>query len=156
MTKQLLQKIIKVMFLSLIALVLFMLLRSLGGPSNIGETVNLYDDVLIGQTAKRRDGASRVWVTRLSKAQLRQRAELSNHVVESNSGCNAQPMLCVVLAKTEKSGIDIVYSATSPDGFPADVPWYGGFVDPYTGETYDVFGRAYKTTYIRKSALQVL
>jgi len=151
-----LQSVIKWMFLSLLAFLLYVLFSSLSGPSNIVSGVNLYDDVMIGQTAKRRDGPNRVWVTRLSKVQLSYHGQLNEFVVAPNSGCDKERVLCVILAKTARSGIDVVYSATSPDGFPAGVPWYGGFVDPSTGEMFDLFGRAYKTTFREQRALNTI
>ena len=143
------------MFLSLVAFLFYVLLSSLSGPSNIGNTVTLYDDVMIGQTAKRRDGSERVWVTRLSKSQLSHATELDDFVVAPTAGCSRNQVLCVILANTDSPGIDVVYSATSPNGFPAGVPWYGGFVDPSTGEVFDLFGRAYQATFKDQSELKI-
>jgi len=81
LSKELLQKLIKTMFCGLFLMVAYILLRSLGGPSRITSTAetsgkNLYNDVVIGQTAARRQGSTRVWVTRLSAVHKRQARDL--------------------------------------------------------------------------------
>jgi len=123
---------------------LFVLFRSLSGPSLTSSAGDAFDNVVIGQTALRRIGQQRVWVTRLSKSQVRQVRQLNALVVDASAGCKASNTLCVVNAESFRSGIDLVYSADAPSQLASDIAWYGGFVDPTTGGIFDFMGRAYK------------
>ena len=150
-----LQTLIKAMFFLLAVGLLYALLSSLGGPSRVRHTATLFDDVLIGQTAARRDGTNRVWVTRLNAMQRTQANKLNNWVADPQSGCSLKVVLCVLVAETQRFGVDVVYTDTVPRGLKADTPWYGGFIDPSTGEVFDRMGRAYAETSTGRKQLEV-
>ena len=161
LSKELLQKLVKTMFCGLFLVVAYILLRSLGGPSRITSTADtsnksLYDDVVIGQTAARRQGSTRVWVTRLSEAHKRQARDLNQYLVDPDAGCAIDADLCVIEAKTDRSGIDITFTAVAPRSVTSDIPWFGGYVDPTTGEIFDRLGRAYTVTHKARVALPIL
>lgn len=139
-----LSRIIRAMLTLLVLAFLYILFRSLSGPSLSSNTGGVFDNVVIGQTALRRISAQRVWVTRLSKSQVRERAQLDEFVIDATSGCKPEGTLCVVAAESSRSGIDIVYTSTAPAQLPRGLPWYGGFVDPVSGGVFDLFGRALK------------
>lgn len=123
----------------------FVLFRSLSGPSLTTQSANAFDDVQIGETTIRRIESTRVWVTRLSPMLRNQLSELDQLVVNSNSGCALDADLCVVLARTERSGIELVFSIEHPIQLASGIKWYGGFVNPSNGAVYDRLGRAYKS-----------
>ena len=76
MTKRaLLWQAIKYMFVLVAFAFVFVLFRSLGGPSVSGNPQEAFEDVVTSQTALRRYNGQRVWVTRLSEQQ-RQQAEI--------------------------------------------------------------------------------
>ncbi len=159
MPKQTLVTLIKLMFLALVLVFLFVLFRSLGGPSRIAVTANLFDDVVIGQTAPRRVGSDKVWVTRLSSAQRNQINSINDFVIAPQAGCSLGAEVCVLGAATERSGIDVIYIAETPAQLPDSVPWFGGFVDPTTGAVFDRLGRAYRDSRVSgegRIALDVL
>lgn len=137
-------QLIRGMLILLVMSFAFVLLRSLGGPSLTKNTNGTFDNVVIGQTTIRRSGQQRVWVTRLSKLQVRQAKQLETSMVAPNVGCKPSLALCVLAANSQRSGIDIVYLLTAPSQLPKGVDWYGGFVDPATGGVFDFLGRAYK------------
>jgi hypothetical protein len=122
----------------------FILLRSLSGPSYTSISNAAFDNVVIGQTALRRLGSERVWVTRLSQSHVRQAADLNSLVVNPEAGCKRSQVLCVISAKASRSGIDIVYLNDVPAQLPSGIDWHGGFVDPSSGGVFDFLGRAYK------------
>ena len=64
--------------------------------------------------------------------------------------------LCVIEAKTDRSGIDITFTAVAPRSVTSDIPWFGGYVDPTTGEIFDRLGRAYTVTHKARVALPIL
>jgi len=136
----------------------FVLFRSLGGPSLTKQSEVAFDDVQIGQTAMRRINGVRVWATRLSAEQRQQLIELNSAVVNSNSGCSIEKAVCVLSAKTQRSGINIVFSKEHPIQLASELNWYGGFVDPSNGSVYDRLGRAYRSMRQtnRRDALEVL
>lgn len=136
--------LIRAMLALLVLAFIFVLFRSLSGPSLTSSPNAVFDNVVIGQTALRRLARERVWVTRLSSAQVRQAGELNAVVVDALVGCRPSAVLCVLSAKSSRSGIDLVYVATPPAQLPSDTLWYGGFVDPATGGVFDFLGRAYK------------
>ena len=159
MTKrELLGNTIRSMLVIALFAFVFVLFRSLSGPSLTSQSEVAFDDVQIGETAMRRALGARVWVTRLSPAQRSQLAELSELVVNPNSGCALQSEVCVLSATTQRDGIDVVFSIAHPIQLASDIKWYGGFVDPTNGAVYDRLGRAYKTLrqLNRKDALEVL
>lgn len=137
--------VIRVMLLVLVLGFLFVLFRSLSGPSITSSSArNAFDNVVVGQTALRRSGSQRLWVTRLSDVQRGQAKILSDWLVDANAGCTIEQDLCIIHAESLRSGIDLVYSAKAPNQLPKKAPWYGGFVDPSTGGAFDFMGRAYK------------
>ena len=137
-------RLIRAMLILLVLAFLFVLFRSLSGPSLTSESKSTFDDVVIGQTAIRRLAKQRVWVTRLSASQKRQLIELDSVVVDPQAGCNKLVTLCVIKAQSSRSGIDLVYLSDAPDSLSRDVIWYGGFIDPASGGVFDFMGRAYK------------
>jgi len=149
-------RVIKAMFLVLVMGFVYVLFRSLGGPSRVTTSENLFDDVVIGQTAARRLGNDKVWVTRLSSLHRNQASEVSGHVRDANAGCQIVEDLCVLKAATQRNGIDIIFTANAPDQLPSSKPWYGGFVDPTTGEVFDRLGRAYADNRSDRIVLEVL
>ncbi len=140
-----LSRIIRAMLSVLAIAFLFILFRSLGGPPLASSSNTAFDNVVIGQTALRRLGRQRVWVTRLSASQVRQADELSSFVIDPQSGCAPSTSLCVIAAQSSRPGIEIVYSHTIPDKLASNIPWYGGYVDPVSGGIFDVLGRAYNS-----------
>jgi hypothetical protein len=92
-----------------------------------------FDDIAVGQTAKRLLAGRRVWVTRFSDEE---RARL-----DSSHPCASSPV-CVVSALGQADGIDIVYTRATPPQIRSDTNWQGGFVDPTSGAVYDLSGRA--------------
>ena len=155
--KQLLRTSIQFMLILGLFAFVFVLFRSLSGPSLTTQSAIAFDDVQIGETAIRRIQSTRVWVTRLSPLLRNQLAELDELVVNPDSGCALDVEICAVLAKTERSGIDIVFSIEHPVQLASGIKWYGGFVDPSNGSVYDRLGRAYKSLRQknRKDALEV-
>lgn len=133
------------MLLVLVLGFLFVLFRSLSGPSITSSNAqNAFDNVVVGQTALRRSGKQRLWVTRLSDVQRAQVNELSDWLVDADAGCAVEQVLCIVHAESLRPGIDLVYSAKAPNQLPQKAPWFGGFVDPSSGGVFDFMGRAYK------------
>ena len=122
----------------------FILFKSLGGPSLTSNANEAFDNVEIGQTAIRRLANRRVWVTRLSEQQARQAALLEGALINPSAGCKLPLGLCVISAESSRNGIDIVYTQTAPPQLPKGVEWFGGFVDPASGGVFDFLGRAYK------------
>ncbi len=139
-----LSRAIRGMLIVLCLAFLFVLFRSLTGPSITASTASVFDNVVIGQTALRRVDRQRVWVTRLSSAQRRQAAELNAMVLDANKGCDSTKALCLINAQSSRAGIELVYLKEAPDQLPSNLVWYGGFVDPVSGGVFDFMGRAYK------------
>jgi len=136
---------IRVMLIILVLAFVFVLFRSLSGPSiTSSNAASVFDNVVIGQTALRRSGRERLWATRLNKLQRRQINDISPWVIDAQSGCAPDTVLCIVSALSERSGIDLVYSANAPSQLPKGALWHGGFIDPATGGVFDFIGRAYK------------
>lgn len=135
--------LIRGMLALLVLAFVFVLFRSLSGPSLTSSSGAIFDNVVIGQTALRRLANERVWVTRLSPTQVRQANELNAVVVDALAGCRPSAVLCVLSAKSSRNGIDLVYIATPPAQLPRGLLWYGGFIDPATGGVFDFLGRAY-------------
>ncbi len=137
-------KLIKGMLIILVLAFILVLFRSLSGPSLTSPSKATFDNVVVGQTALRRLGSKRVWITRLSQSHVRQALELDASVVNSDAGCDPSRVLCVISANSSRSGIDIVYLNEVPAQLPTGITWYGGFVDPASGAVFDFLGRAYK------------
>lgn len=146
MQKETLKNVIKFMLLILIMGFLYVLISSTGGPRKQIDVDMEFADIAMGQTAVRRVAGKKVWVTRLSSMQKNQIHSLNSHMLDADAGCPLAVNVCVLLAATERSGIDIVFTADEPAQLPATVPWFGGFVDPTSGEVFDLMGRAYKHT----------
>lgn len=145
MTKRtLLWQAIKFMFIFVAFAFVFVLFRSLSGPPMTGSTLQSFDDVVISQTALRRDNGERVWVTRLSEMQRQQAQQLASLLRDSNAGCKPQVVICVIRASTSRSGIELAFAERFPAQLKGGVLWFGGFVDPTTGAVFDRLGRAYK------------
>jgi len=113
------------MFLGLGLALAYALLSSISGPSHFTNPSKAFDDVAIGQTAARRVGHQKVWVTRLSALHRTQAVELQPHLVASEQTCDITADLCVLLAATQRSGIDVIYSRAVPAQLPTELPWYG-------------------------------
>jgi len=137
-------RIIRFMLTLLLLAFLFILFRSLSGPSLTSTSNNALDNVVIGQTALRRLASQRVWATRLSALQLRQVNEISPFVMDSQVGCKITNAVCVVKAQSSRRGIDLVFVNDAPKQLPEGIAWYGGFIDPASGHVFDFMGRAYK------------
>jgi len=136
---------IRLMLIILVLAFLFVLFKSLGGPSSTStNAASVFDSVVIGQTALRREGQERFWATRLSKLQRRQVSEINPWVIDAESGCHPDVVLCIVSALSQRSGIDIVYLANAPSQLPKGAIWHGGFIDPATDAVFDFMGRTYK------------
>ena len=145
MTKRtLLWQAIKSMFIFVAFAFVFVLFRSLSGAPLTGSTLESFDDVVISQTALRRDNGERVWVTRLSDRQRQQAKQLELLVKDSGAGCNPQVIICVIRASTSRSGIELAFAESFPAQLNGGILWFGGFVDPTTGAVFDRLGRAYK------------
>lgn len=142
--RALLWQAIKFMFVLLAFAFMFVLFRSLGGPSINSGSVDTYDDVVIGQTALRRNQNQRVWVTRLSDLQRQQLKQLDSLVKQADAGCHVQTIVCVINASTQRSGIELAFSERAPAQLNGQVLWFGGYVDPTSGAVFDRLGRAYK------------
>lgn len=150
--RELLGRLVRLMLL-LVAVSFFMVLMlsldtspngqsdAQSGSSNI--RAELAQGMGLGETRMRRYRDQRVWVTRLD-SNLRQKLFLLDKVIpDPSQGCGASQDLCVVAAATLQDGIEIVYSTIAPPQLAGHLPWYGGFVNPRTGNTYDLLGRAY-------------
>lgn len=146
MERQSLLTLIKVMFMLLLLAFLYVLLSTISGPTGVSSPQSLFDDVAIGQTAARRAGQKRVWATRLSSLQRSQYEKLNRVVAAPDVGCRLDKDLCILDASSRMVGIEIVFSEKSPPQLPAEITWFGGFVDPKTGEVFDRFGRVYAAT----------
>ena len=118
--------------------------KSTASNANDSAPEDLFSDVFAGQTKMRRYQGTRVWVTRLTKQQIKLLSDLSVWVKDPSAGCAVEQSVCVLEARSQRDGVDIVYSATEPSTLPAQYPWHGGFVDPADGSHYDLLGRAYK------------
>jgi len=135
---------------------LFVLLSSLSGPKITQKPAKVFDDVVTGQTALRRYAGTRVWATRLGPRLRKHAQEVAAHVLDPLAGCSVDQELCIINAATDRSGIEIAYTDKAPTQLPAELPWYGGFVDPINGRVFDRLGRAYKTTSKDVASLPVI
>lgn len=126
-------------------MLLYVFFRGIGGSSRIAyQPKKVFDDVEVGQTAPRRLGSQRVWVTRLSTQQRQEAKAVEPWLVNPEEGCAVTATLCVLPAGSNRAGIDIVYTLAPPKFLAPDIKWFGGFVDPTTGAIYDRLGRAYE------------
>jgi hypothetical protein len=126
-------------------LVLFKSLEPvLEAPQQGARIDEMFTDVALGQTKMQRYQGRRVWVSRINQ-DIRQNMSLLNGVVAAQEKpCLEKESLCVIVAATTRDGIELVFSAQPPPQLDANVPWYGGFVNPAEGSVYDLLGRPYK------------
>ncbi len=115
------------------ALVLFM---SLGNQTQHKDP-QLFSDLISGQTSKRRLNGVRVWVSQLNTQQHESLGP--NHPCENLE-------FCIISAEGSASGLDLVYSLRPPPQLTSAHPWVGGFVDPSSGDLFDLAGRAVGST----------
>ena len=146
MNKSLLLRLIKVMFGLLFIAFAYVLVVGIGGskiPSlkNSGER---FASVAEGQSRLLRLQGKGAWLTRLNDTQRAQLSLLGEELSNPNSGCKIVAKLCAVFSETSQSGINLSFSAAPPPQLPSAFAWFGGFVDPTTGATFDLLGRAYK------------
>ena len=120
------------------------------GLSDDRAAENAFSDILAGQTQMRWHQGRRVWVTRLSSQLIVQLREIDSFVKESGAGCSIDQSFCLIDASSLRDGVDIVFSQAEPASLPSKYLWYGGFVDPADGSSYDLLGRAYKTGHAAK------
>lgn len=148
--RALLSKAVYWMLVLLVLAFVFVLFRSLDtGLTALPSTEkslkddSLFSDIVPGQTALRRVGSLRIWVTRFSDAQRLQAAQLSSLVKTGGLHCKPESDLCVIAASTNRQGVELRYTRSAPVQLPSGLQWFGGFVDPSNGRLYDLWGRAY-------------
>ncbi len=115
------------------ALVLFMSLSNQAQHKD----PQLFSDLISGQTSKRRINGVRVWVSRLDTQQ--------HESLGPNHPCKSLEF-CIIAAEGSGSGLDLVYTLEPPPQLTSAQPWVGGFVDPSSGDVFDLAGRAYGST----------
>lgn len=103
-----------------------------------------FSDLTLGQTTPRRVADQLVWVTRLNAQQREQLIQSQEQLINPQSGCDSQLAFCVLSAATARHGVNITYSKMPPPQLPGNANWIGGFVDPSSGATFDLLGRAYR------------
>jgi len=150
-----LTKAVSRMLIILVLAFWFVLFRSLGTnvSSGVGASSNTeqtskqdqaaFANVTLGQTSLLRVRGQRVWVTRLSELQQTQGKQLTPYVLGNDHNCQLENELCVFSVATTRDGIELRFTARVPAQLPANLPWFGGFVDPSNGQLYDLWGRAY-------------
>ena len=146
MNKTLLLRLIKVMFGLLIVAFAYILIVGIGG-SNVPSSKDSgerFAAVTEGQSRLLRLDSGRAWLTRISDTQRTQLSLLGEELANPDSGCEIASKLCAVYSETSQSGINLSFSASPPPQLPSAFGWFGGFVDPTTGATFDLLGRAYK------------
>ena len=114
-------------------------------PDSLDERASAqqFEGLLVGESQLRRVNKQIVWVTYLSDIQKNNLASLTDAQVQLNNACDDAHQYCILLAETDRSGIQLQYTNTSPPQLPIELPWYGGFVNPANGAVYDLLGRAY-------------
>ena len=146
MNKPLLLRLIKVMFGLLLIAFAYILIVGIGG-SNVSKSQNSdkqFASVAQGQSRLLRLRGERAWLTRLNDVQRDQLSLLDEELSNPDAGCKITVELCAVFSATSQSGINLSFSTTAPPQLPSTFGWFGGFVDPTTGATFDLLGRAYK------------
>jgi hypothetical protein len=146
MNKSLLLRLIKVMFGLLLIAFAYILIVGIGGSklSNPRNSDKPFASVGEGQSRLLRLRGERAWLTRLSDTQRAQLSLLGEELSRPDAACKITAKLCAVFSETSQSGINLSFSAAAPPQLPSRFAWYGGFVDPTTGATFDLLGRAYK------------
>ena len=112
-------------------------------PSKNASQHPLFQGLQAGQTMLRRHQRQVVWVIAIDEQTKAQRLSLNNFLLNPNSGCNIDQQFCVLKAATAIDGINVQFTSQEPSQLASGTPWIGGFVDPTSGEIYDLFGRAY-------------
>lgn len=125
------------------------------------KTHPLYKGLSAGESTLRRYNRGVVWVTHITPIIAKNTATLTPYLLAPESGC--YPALsdeintyCVLDATTNASGIYMQFSQSPPPQLPSTIPWYGGFVDPSNGNTFDLLGRAYKLNKTNSNNLPVV
>lgn len=94
-----------------------------------------------------------VWVHHRDPEQLEAIELSAGHVRDTagateprlpQQGRSLLPQYGIFLAETRSPGILVRFVKHRPRGLPGDVPWHGGFVDPRSGEVFDLAGRPYR------------
>jgi ubiquinol-cytochrome c reductase iron-sulfur subunit len=94
-----------------------------------------------------------VWVVHRSPRQLEALALTSGHVRAATDkpqpGLHPQarsllPQYGIYLAETESPGILVQFVAERPRRLAPGLPWQGGFINPDSGEVFDLAGRPYR------------
>lgn len=114
----------------------------------------LFADLALGQSRLYHINSQRVWVTRLSPAQAAQVVTLDKWLSKPDEGCVANAQYCLLSGQTQQSGIYLQFTATPPPQLSSKVPWFGGFVDPTTGEVFDLLGRAYSSVKHQRTSVE--
>lgn len=104
----------------------------------------LFKGITQGQTVLRRYQGKTVWVTAIDEKIISGASTLNSYLFNQNQGCDVKKPFCVLNAATKQDGIYVSFTTKEPKQLPSSVPWLGGFVDPTSGELYDVLGRAYR------------
>lgn len=138
MQRETLISLVKGAFVLLGFAFLSVLVSGLRGPPEQGIALGSQDaqtfaNLPLGATELRRLNGQRVWVTRLSDQQQRFLGEAH--------ACAARTY-CVILAATERPGVELVFVSERPLQLPTNVAWNGGFVNPSNGSVYDFGGRS--------------
>ncbi|MFT5571813.1 MAG: hypothetical protein ACI9FR_000733 [Cryomorphaceae bacterium] len=146
--RKFLATVVRGMFLMLALGFFLILFRSLDltldNPRQSASIGGIFPDVAMGQTKVQRYRGKRVWVSRLNQAMRQNMSALNGIVVAQQKSCSEQDKLCVIVAATQRDGIELAFSLRPPAQLAADLPWHGGFVNPLDGSVYDLLGRAYK------------
>ena len=103
----------------------------------------LFEGLQAGQTVLRRHQRQLVWVIAVDEKTQTQGLLLNGFLLDPNSGCNLDQPFCVLKASTAIDGVNVQFTSQEPSQLANKTPWFGGFVDPTSGELYDLFGRAY-------------
>lgn len=102
-----------------------------------------FEGLLLGESQLHRVNKRITWVTYLSDIQKNDLRTLTDAQVQLDQACDDSQQYCILLAETDRLGIQLQFTNTPPPQLPIELPWYGGFVNPATGAVYDLLGRAY-------------
>ncbi len=106
-------------------------------------TETRFKDLVIGEPQLQRINKQVAWVISFSATQKENLVLLDAGALVVGTACDTLETYCILLAETERLGIYLQYSEVPPSQVPAETPWYGGFVNPITGNVYDLLGRPY-------------
>jgi hypothetical protein len=132
------------MFGSLILAFAVVLLRFSGGVPQTPRLTDTFAQLRSGQTVLQRLNGDPVWVSRLSESQRQQAKTNEGYLLKPESGCAPATELCALVASTDRDGVVIRFTHAIPPQLPAESVWFGGFVNPLNGATFDLLGRAYR------------